>query len=119
MILRVDSAGKLTEFPLADVNYSVADIPNAPQQDKQRQDVTTDLQFTGGQVLVAGLSNEEFASQLGVIPFPFAAVDKGTSIEIYHGSHGKFETKRRSVRSPFSISPVSRTYSQPTPARRW
>ena len=93
VIMRVDSAGKLTEFPLTDVLYSSAAIPNAPQQDKQRQDVTTDLQFTDGQVLVAGLSNEEFASQLRVIPFPFAAVDKGTSIEIYHGSHGKFETK--------------------------
>ncbi len=93
VILRVDSTGKLTEFPLTDVMYSSADIPDAPQQDKQRQDVTTDLQFTNGQVLVAGLSNEEFASQLRVIPFPFTAVDKGTSIEIYHGSHGKFETK--------------------------
>ena len=83
---------KLAEFPLEDVLYSKAAIPDAPE-DKQRQDVTTDLQFTGGQVLVAGLSNEEFASQLRIIPFPFAAVDKGTSVEIYHGSHGKFETK--------------------------
>ena len=65
-----------------------ADIPNAPQQDKLRQDVTTDLQFTGGQVLVAGLSNEEFASQLHIIPFPFAAVDKGTTTsKSINGSH--------------------------------
>jgi len=58
-----------------------------------RQDVTTDLQFADGKVLVAGLSNEEFGSQLRVIPFPFAAVDQGTSVEIFHGAHGKFETK--------------------------
>ncbi len=57
------------------------------------QQVTTDLQFTGGQVLVAGLSNEEFSSQLRAVPFPFTTVDKGTSVEIYHGSHGKYETK--------------------------
>jgi hypothetical protein len=93
VIIRIDMAGNLTELPLTDVRYSSAAIPNAPQQDKQRQDVTTDLQFTGGQVLVAGLSNEEFASQLRVIPFPFGSIDKGTSIEIYHGSHGRFETK--------------------------
>jgi len=92
VIVRVDAAGKLAELPLADVLFSQAAIPNAPQ-DKQRQDVTTDLQFTDGKVLVAGLSNEEFASQLRMIPFPFAPVDKGTSIEIYHGSHGRFETK--------------------------
>ncbi len=39
------------------------------------------------------LANEEFSSQLRVVPFPFTAVDKGTSVEIYHGSHGKYETK--------------------------
>lgn len=92
VIVRVDGSGKLVELPLDNVLYSQAAIPNAPQ-DKGRQDVTTDLQFTDGKVLVAGLSNEEFASQLRMIPFPFAAIDKGTSIEIYHGSHGRFETK--------------------------
>jgi hypothetical protein len=92
VILRIDSTGKLGEFSLADVLYSKAAIPDAPE-DKQRQNVTTDLQFSRGQVLVAGLSNEEFSSQLRVLPFPFATVDKGTSVEIYHGSHGQFETK--------------------------
>ncbi|MBI2823791.1 MAG: hypothetical protein HYX69_03755 [Planctomycetia bacterium] len=92
VVMRIDSAGKLGEFSLKDVMYSKAAIPDAPQ-DKKRQDVTTDLQFAGGQVIVAGLSNEEFSSNLRVIPFPFAAVDKGASIEIYHGSHGQFETK--------------------------
>jgi len=92
-IVRVDSTGKVGELSLDNVMFSKAPIPDAPTNDKQRQDVTTDLQFVDGQVLVAGLSNEEFSSQLRVIPFPFAAVDKGASIEIYHGSHGKFETK--------------------------
>jgi hypothetical protein len=92
VILRVDSAGKLSEFPLDDVLYSKIALPDAPD-DKQRQQVTTDMQFTGGQVLVAGLSNEEFSSQLRAVPFPFTTVDKGTSVEIYHGSHGKYETK--------------------------
>jgi hypothetical protein len=74
------------------VLFSKAAIPNAPTE-KGRQDVTTDLQFTDGQVIVAGLSNEEFASQLRVLPFPFATVDKGTSVEIFHGAHGKLETQ--------------------------
>ena len=91
-IVRVDSAGKLAELPLTDVLYSSAPLPNAPAESK-RQDVTTDLQFAGGQVIVAGLSNEEFGSQLRVIPFPFDKVESGTSVEIYHGAHGKFETK--------------------------
>jgi hypothetical protein len=93
VIVRVDSHGKLSEFSLKDVLFSSAPIPNAPTDNKGRQDVTTDLQFTGGQVLVAGLSNEEFASQLRTIPFPFAEVGRGASVEIYHGSHGKYETR--------------------------
>lgn len=91
-IVRIDSSGKLSELALADVQFSQAAIPNAPT-DKGRQDVTTDLQFADGKVIVAGLSNEEFASQLRVVPFPFAELDKGTSVEIYHGAHGKFETR--------------------------
>lgn len=92
VIIRVDGSGKVAEFPLDDVKFSKAAIPNAPS-DKGRQDVTTDLQFAGGKILVAGLSNEEFASNLRVIPFPFENVDKGTSVEIYHGAHGKLETR--------------------------
>ena len=43
----------------------------------------------GGKVYVAGLSNEQFASTLRAIPFPFTEADKGTSVEIYHGAHGR------------------------------
>jgi hypothetical protein len=67
-------------------------IPNAPT-DRGRQEVTTDLQFTDGQIIIAGLSNEEFASQLRVLKFPFTGVDPGTSVEIFHGAHGKLETR--------------------------
>src|SRR5262249_48248873 len=45
-----------------------------------------------GRLLVSGLSNEEFASQFLALPFPFKDADKGASVEIYHGSHGRFET---------------------------
>ncbi|MEX2114781.1 MAG: hypothetical protein WD845_16430 [Pirellulales bacterium] len=93
VVVRVDSSGKLGEFSLKDVMYSSAPIPSAPEGDKARQEVTTDLQFTGGQVIVAGLSNEEFASQLRVIPFPFEKTEGGTSVEIWHAAHGKFETR--------------------------
>ncbi|HEY2892965.1 MAG TPA: hypothetical protein VGJ16_02085, partial [Pirellulales bacterium] len=93
VIIRVQSSGTIDEFPLKDVMYSQTEIPGAPdKQAKARQEVTTDLQFVDGKVIVAGLSNEEFASQLRVIPFPFAASGKGTSVEIFHGAHGRLET---------------------------
>ncbi len=93
VIVRVDSTGKLAELALDDVLFSKAELPAAPTNDRARQDMTTDLQFTGGQVIVAGMSNEEFGSQLRVLAFPFKKVDGGASVEIYHGAHGKFETK--------------------------
>ena len=52
----------------------------------------TDLAYVDGKVIVAGLSNEEFASTLRSIPFPFQSADAGTSVEIFHGAHGRWET---------------------------
>jgi hypothetical protein len=42
---------------------------------------------------VAGLSNEEFASKLWSVAYPFASADRGTSVEIFHGNHGALETR--------------------------
>ena len=53
----------------------------------------TDMAYVDGKLVVAGLSNEEFASKLRTVPYPFAAVEAGTSVEIYHGNHGQFETR--------------------------
>jgi hypothetical protein len=94
-IVRVDSSGELGVFSTNDVMYSKAPLPGAAMdsEGKGKQDVTTDLQFADGKIIVAGLSNEEFGSQLRVIPFPFASVEGGASVEIWHTAHGKFETK--------------------------
>jgi len=89
-LIRVDPDGKVSEFALKGVKYASAKLPNAAT--RQRQDVITDLAHVKGQVIVAGLSNEEFASNLRSIPFPFSDVNKGASAEIFHGSHGKVET---------------------------
>lgn len=98
-IVRIDTMGKLSDLSLEKVKYARAELPNAPGKDakdrrgnSQRQESITDLAYINGRVLVAGLSNEEFASKLRSIPFPFKATDAGASIEIYHASHGKFET---------------------------
>jgi hypothetical protein len=53
----------------------------------------TDLAYIDGTVVIAGLSNEEFASNLRAIPYPFNDVNKGANVEIFHGSHGRLETR--------------------------
>lgn len=89
VLVRVDREGKIEEVPLKDVKFSKAVLPN-PR--KGGQDAITHIAFVKDRVFVAGLSNEEFASKLRSIPFPFTQVDNGSSVEIFHGSHGRFET---------------------------
>jgi hypothetical protein len=90
VLLRVDRAGKIEEVPLKDVKFGKTTLPNPST--KQRQMAITGLAFVDGKVIVAGLSNEDFASKLHVVPFPFTDAGKGTGVEIFHGSHGRVET---------------------------
>lgn len=101
VILRVGADGKLGEFRLTGVPHASATLPNAPQDKvvgegrrraNNRLFSITDLAFIDNRVIVAGLSNEEFSSNLRAIPFPFSEVNRGSAIEIYHGAHGKLET---------------------------
>lgn len=101
ILLRIDGAGQITEVPLGRVRYSRAELPNPVDGSKThrwkegvslRVDTITDLGFADGVVYVAGLSNEEFASTLWKIPYPFGAQVTATTLEIFHGAHGAFET---------------------------
>ncbi len=98
-LLRVHQSGKIEEVRLDKIRYSKADVSNAPAEDAKdrrgrslRTQAITDLSFADGHVYVAGLSNEEFASNLRRIPFPFKDKMAASSVEIYHGAHGKYET---------------------------
>jgi hypothetical protein len=51
------------------------------------------MALSSGRLFVSGLSNEEFASKLWSVPYPFSTADRGTSVEIYHGNHGQLETR--------------------------
>ncbi|MGE3808022.1 MAG: hypothetical protein AB7K24_25455, partial [Gemmataceae bacterium] len=99
-IVKVDGKGKPSLLNLKGVKFAKATLPNATGGGE----AITDLALVKDRLFVAGLSNEKFASTLRAIPFPFAATDKGSSVEIYHGAHGKFET-RSPVRTfaPFDI----------------
>lgn len=110
-IVRVDGKGNLSALPLDKVPHAKVAISNAPaegQKDKrgrnQRLESITDLAFVDGRLFIAGLSNEEFASTLRSVEFPFKGKDTSTSVEIYHGAHGAFET-RSPVRTfvPFMV----------------
>jgi hypothetical protein len=103
VILKVAGDGAITELALDDIKFAKAELANAPEdreagegrrRGNARMESITDLLFLDGKLYVAGLSNEEFASKLRTIPYPFAdAATSGASIEIFHGAHGQYETR--------------------------
>ena len=115
VLVRVDGAGKLDVISLDAVKYSRIGVPNPPPAEtplvlgERRIPVNnypdkvdpkglmgvqtiTHMAFIDGKLYVSGLSNEEFASKMRVLSYPFTTADSGTSVEIYHGSHGQMET---------------------------
>ncbi len=102
VIMKVTDGGEITEVPLEKVAYSKAEMPNPPENAEvgegrrrrnNRLESITDLAFVDGRLYVAGLSNEEFSSQFRSLEYPFTKAEAGTSVEIFHGSHGQFETR--------------------------
>jgi hypothetical protein len=122
VLVRIDGLdGAVTDVPLDDVPVAEVTIGDAPAEGDERLDITlplgdegeelqvgerkirilrqpirtstvTDMAYADGALLVAGLSNEEFSSRLRRIPFPFSDEAAGSSLEIFHVSHGKWET---------------------------
>jgi hypothetical protein len=78
---------------LKDIPFAKAPLPNPVARGKSRQDAITHIAFVKDRVYIAGLSNEDFASNLRSLYFPFEKADQGASVEIFHGSHGRLETK--------------------------
>jgi len=99
VLLRVGRDGKIEPVSLENVPFARTDIPNPPGANARtfggpaRNQVITDLAYVDGRVFIAGLSNEEFSSRLLAVPFPFRDEKTASSVEIFHGAHGRFETK--------------------------
>src|SRR3954467_9958742 len=102
VLVRVAGDGAMEVVKLDRVKFARAELPDAPvegvvgegqRRSNPRQESITDLAFFQDRVIIAGLSNEEFSSTLRAIPFPFKTVAGGTSVEIYHASHARFETR--------------------------
>ncbi|HEY1573108.1 MAG TPA: hypothetical protein VGG05_17330 [Pseudonocardiaceae bacterium] len=138
--------GSITDVPLTDVRYAATTIADAPAEDDERIDFTlplgdegedvqfgtrtvrivrspiraatvTDMAYTDGSLLVAGLSAEEFSSKLRRIPFPFQDEAAANNLEIFHVSHGRWETAApirafvpyqggRSILASYTCTPV-------------
>ena len=123
LLVRAGHDGSLAEVSLNGVPFARTPIENAPAEDDARVAIrlaergepaeeievrgttfrivrdpmrtvtVTDLAYADDTLLVAGASNEEFVSCLRRTPFPFGGAASSNSLEIYHVSHGKYETE--------------------------
>jgi len=98
-IVRSTLAGDLSIVPLEPVRFSKLALTDAPAESAKtpwgassRSMTITDLAFTDGELLIAGLSNDAFSSTLRRAKFPFTEGIQATTLEIFHTSHGKYET---------------------------
>ena len=112
-LLRVDGTGALSLVAMDALKFTMValpnPVPNAATGRNNRSQAITDMAFLDGRLYVAGLSNEEFSSKFWSLPYPFASADAGTSVEIFHGAHGRLETQ-----SPVHSFVPTRVNGQPT-----
>jgi hypothetical protein len=147
VLMRIDRLdGSISDVSLVDVPVAAVTIADAPAENDERLDTTlplgsegevltfgertirvlrrpirtstvTDMAYIDGALLVAGLSNEEFSSKLRRIPFPFRDEVRDNNLEIFHVSHGQWETAApirtfvpyeggRSILASYTCTPV-------------
>lgn len=90
-LVMVDGSGRFKHLTLENIDFMQKRLSAAV--DDQRAQSITDLVYFDGRLYVAGLSNEEFASNLRSLAFPFDQGQDKTPIEIYHANHGAYETR--------------------------
>jgi hypothetical protein len=101
VIVKVDGSGSMSVLSLDNVKHAQASLVDPPKNGANvgffggnaRTQTITDIAYVNGNVIVAGLSNEEWSSALRSIPYPFGQVQKGATVQIWHASHGDFETE--------------------------
>ena len=103
VIVKVND-GRLEVLDLDKLPHSMIRIADAPGQEtlefgqRERNLAITDITYYQGEIFVAGISNEEFASKLRRIRYPFSDRVSTSSIEIWHSVHAEFETRAPIIR---------------------
>jgi hypothetical protein len=102
VLVRVDGEGAFSVVDLAAVRHARVALPNPVDAGKKhawkegvssRVETIVHIAHGNGVVWVSGLSNEEFAATLWRVPYPFATNVTATTVENFHGAHGKYETE--------------------------
>ncbi len=93
------NGNQLNVLDLDAMPHSKVRIADVPRQEilefgqPERNLAITDITYYEGEIFVAGISNEEFASKLRRIRYPFNDRVSISSVEIWHSVHAEFETR--------------------------
>jgi hypothetical protein len=99
-IIRVSPDGKVSPLNMDKIANSSVTLPNAPEdkvvqrgrrKSNPRSNSITDLAYTAGRILVAGLAAGEAPSSVREFDFPFTKSGNGFRVEIFHAAHGRSE----------------------------
>ena len=98
LIVRVNAAGDVSLLSLDNIPHAAVSLTDAPAansagRQNPRMMTITDMNYVDGNLIVAGLSNEEWSSALRSIPYPFKKAEEGATLQIWHSSHGRYETQ--------------------------
>ncbi|SDZ30496.1 hypothetical protein SAMN05518669_12743 [Variovorax sp. YR634] len=81
----------------ASTSVALRDAPTTDysfwKETPERSFTVTDMKWRDGELFVAGLSNQDFASTLRRVRYPFDSKQSITSVEIYHAGHNLIETR--------------------------
>ena len=99
-LIAVTSDKKTRRIDLKAAPSTSVALRNAPATDykfwgetPERSFTVTDMKWRDGQLYIAGLSNQDFASTLRRVGYPFGGQQSVTSVEIYHTGHNLIETR--------------------------
>ena len=115
-IVKVDLTGRVHNVRIAGLGYSKQPLHDVPDGSKQFRNrglfsepptiketvksqqpmnvlAIMDIEYFKGEIFVSGISNEEFASTLRRLPYPFTGKYGSTKVRIFHIAHDQYETR--------------------------
>lgn len=90
IVLTMTGDGQISDFSLARVTYRAFPLPREKTENVSR---ITDLAMADGRILVGAVSAAEFGSRVFCIPLQDNRSGLGFSIETFHVSHNRWETR--------------------------
>ena len=98
IVVTSDQRARRVNFKAAkSTSIALRDAPTSNykfwRETPERSFTVTDMKWRDGELFIAGLSNQDFASTLRRVHYPFDSKQSVTSVEIYHTGHNLIETR--------------------------